>query len=320
MVKIAVNNIKNWIFVTGVVRSGSTFVGTVLSLPREVDYIHEPFNPSCGIPGMNRRCFYVRPSLDTAEMQLFHHLTQSIFSYDFTLKNNIPSKDPWSRKLTKVIIGSRGPFYLRLAKLNFFHQAAVIKDPTGNMLAEFLYVRFGVKPVIVIKHPISFIVSLRRVNWWPKLNIISSQPHLVKDYFSEELDFTNREYTNPVLEASAYWRAIYKVLLAQANKYPDWHVFTHEELSQDPVDFFYNLYQNLDLPWSESVRQKIIKLTQGNHSARARQGIVQDLKRNSADIFKMSLESVSRQERREIFDIVQDVALQIYPKESFALD
>ena len=320
MVKIAVNNINNWIFVTGVVRSGSTFVGTVLSLPREVDYIHEPFSSGCGIPGMNRRCFYVRPSLDTAEEQYFHHLTQSIFSYDFTLKNKMRPKDPWLRKLTKTVVGGRGPFYLRLAKLNFFHNAAVIKDPTGSFLSEYLNIHFAVKPVIVVKHPVSFIVSLRRVNWWPKLDVIKDQPHLIKDYFSEDLDFINREYANPILAASAYWRAVYKVLLTQANKYSDWHVFTLEESSQNPVDFFNNLYQNLDLPWSESVRQKIIKLTQENHSAKAKQGIVQDLKRNSADIFKMSLESISRQERREIFDIVQDVALQIYSRESFALD
>lgn len=52
MFKLAVDRIKNWIFVTGVIRSGTTFVGKILSLPLQVDYIHEPFNPLCGIPGM----------------------------------------------------------------------------------------------------------------------------------------------------------------------------------------------------------------------------------------------------------------------------
>jgi hypothetical protein len=53
MLKIAVNRIENWIFVTGVIRSGTTFVGKVLSLPLSVDYIHEPFNPLCGMPGID---------------------------------------------------------------------------------------------------------------------------------------------------------------------------------------------------------------------------------------------------------------------------
>jgi hypothetical protein len=33
MAKVNVNNIENWTFVTGTPRSGTTFVGMVLSLP-----------------------------------------------------------------------------------------------------------------------------------------------------------------------------------------------------------------------------------------------------------------------------------------------
>ncbi len=320
MIKLAVDNIKNWIFVTGVIRSGTTFVGTVLSLPLEVDYIHEPFNPQCGIPGMNRWYRYVRPSLDTEEMQRYHELTKFIFSYDFTLRSKIPKNDPWFRKMIKHILGSRGPFYLRLAKPNPFHKAAIIKDPTGNLLSEYLYLHFGVKPVIVIKHPASFIASLKRLNWWPSPRKFNDQPHLIEDYFSDEDNFLNRDWSNPVLGAAAYWRAIYKVLLAQSGKYPDWQVITHEELSQAPVLVFNRLYERLDLPWSESVKGKILKQTQGNRSAQARKGRVQDFKRNSADIFRVRRDSLSAKERRAIFEVTKDVALQIYSRESFSID
>lgn len=320
MIKLAVNNIKNWIFVTGVPRSGTTFVGKILSLPIEVDYIHEPFNPLCGIPGINRWYCYMRPSLDTNEMKQYHELTKNIFTYDFDLRSWCPKYDSWQKRMTKRIVGSRGPFYLRLAKINPFHKATVIKDPIGNLLSEYLYQHFQVKPVIVIKHPVSFIASIKRLNWRIQNTWITNQPLLIEDYFPDEYDFVNQKYNNPILGAASYWRITYKVLLAQASKYPDWQVFTHEELSQAPVAIFNNLYQNLDLPWSGSVKQKIVKLTQGNTSAQARKGKVQDFKRNSKAIFKTRLESVSIQERRAIFDIVKDVALEIYPRESFALD
>lgn len=320
MIKIAPNQICNWIFVTGVIRSGTTFVGMILSLPRNVDYIHEPFNPQCGIPGMNRWYPYIRPTLDSQEMRGYHQLIQSMFNYDFTLRNKIPKTDPWLRKVTKRIIGSRGPFYLRFAKLNPFHTAAIIKDPTGNLLTEYLYLQFGVKPVIIVKHPLSFIASLKLVNWWPHLAEINDQYHLIEDYFGDQVDWIKRDWPNSVLAAAAYWRATYKVLLTQSSKYPNWQVITHEKLSEEPVSVFHNLYNALDLPWSESVKTKIIKQTQGNRSAQARKGLVQDFNRNSADIFKTRRDSLSLEERHKIFEIVEDVALQIYPRESFAID
>ncbi|WP_036483573.1 sulfotransferase family protein [Myxosarcina sp. GI1] len=320
MFKLAVDKIENWIYVTGVIRSGTTFVGKILSLPLQVDYIHEPFNPLCGIPGMTKWYRYVEPSLSTAEMRQFHTLTKSIFSYDLQLRTWYPPSNPIHTRVIKQVFGSRGPFYLRLAKPNIFHRAAVIKDPTGNLATEYLYRHFAVKPVIVIKHPISFIASLKRVNWHPKLEEINDQPQLIEDYFADERDFIKGKYDNWVLEAAAYWRASYKVLLAQASQYPGWLVFTHEELSQSSVAVFKNLYDKLDLPWSQGIENKILQLTTGNSSAKARKGKVQDFKRNSADIFKTSIESISLTERRQIFEIVEDIALQVYDRSSFLLD
>ncbi|MDJ0692105.1 MAG: sulfotransferase [Xenococcaceae cyanobacterium MO_188.B32] len=319
MLKIAVENIKNWIFVTGAIRSGTTFVGQILSLPLEVDYIHEPFNPMCGMPGIERSYRYVRPRLDTEQMQSYHEITKSIFNYDLTLKSWHPQNDPWPRKAIKRLTGSRGPFYLRLAKTNPFHKAAVIKDPTGSLLSEYLHLNFGVKPVIVIKHPASFIASLKRVNWWPHPGKMKDQPHLIEDYFSDEVDFLHKKWSDPILGSAAYWRALNKVFLIQTSKYPDWQVITHEELSQNPVSNFKKLYEALALPWSESVKSKIIKQTQNNSSAEARKGLVQDFQRNSRDIFEMRRDSLSLEERKAIFEVVEDVALQIYSKESFAI-
>lgn len=313
-------NIKNWVFVTGTPRSGTTFVGTVLSAAMDVDYIHEPFNPLSGIPGINEWYRYVRPSLDTEEMQRYHALTRKIFSYNLKLKTWVPPDDPWHKKVAKTFVGGRGPFYLRLAKLNPFHKAAVIKDPIGSLLSEYLYLHFGVKPVIVIKHPASFVASLKRVNWWPEPALLTEQPHLMKDYFPGDHGSVTGNWSSPVLRAAVFWKMVHKVLLEQASKYPDWQVLTHEHLSREPVAVFRDLYGALELPWRESVERKIIELTQGSDSAEARRGAVQDFRRNSAEIFRVRRDSLSLEERKAIFDVVEDVALQVYPRESFAID
>lgn len=317
------NKVRNWIYVTGVIRSGTTFVGQMLSLPLQVDYIHEPFNPLCGMPEAKGWYRYLRADMTSDSFyEKYHESVKSIFDYSLTLRTWYPKTDSWQRQLVKRAVGSRGPFYLRLAKLNPFHQAAVIKDPTGNLLTEYLYQNFQVKPVIVVKHPLSFIASLKRVNWWPQVSwITEDQPHLVEDYFGDELDFVGRSYNSLLEGSAAYWRATYKVLLEQASKYPNWQIITHEELSQNSTILFKQLYEKLELPWSEKVERKIFKLTQSDRaSADAKQGLVQDFNRNSKDIFEIRRNSLSQEERKTIFSIVQDVSSKVYSEESFAIN
>jgi len=313
------NRIKNWMFVTGVPRSGTTFVGKILSLPKQTDYIHEPFNPQCGIPGIAHWYRHVRPSLDTTEMREIDTIIQSLMTYDCHLKKFVPKADPWKKKIIKQIIGGRGPINLSLAKLNIFHNSAVIKDPIGSLITEHLYLNYNIKPVIVIKHPASFIASLKRVNWWPTLSELSDQQSLTEDYFSDEPNYLYQKWSEPYLEAAAFWRVIYKILLTQAQKYPDWQIITHEDLSLSPISTFQSLYERLNLSWSSKVENKIRSLTQSPMAGDVKKGTVQDFKRNSASIFETRRDSLSIEERKNILDIVGDVSSQIYSPETFAV-
>jgi galactonate dehydratase len=168
--------------------------------------------------------------------------------------------------------------------------------------------------------PVSLAASLKRVNWTPKLAPLLDQPHLVEDYFSGEGDFLRHEWDSPVEAAAAHWRVIYKVLISLAAKYPDWHVITHERLSDEPVTGFRTLYQKLGLPWSARIERRIMRLTSPHNSPEARAGRVQDFRRNSSEIFELRKNALSCEERRSIFNIVQDEALGIYSRESFGID
>jgi hypothetical protein len=318
--KLATGNIKNWIYITGLPRSGTTFVGSVLSLPLEVDYIHEPFNPHCGLPGIEKSYRYIRPTLDTRLMQEYDALTAPIFTYDFTLKSHNPVGDPLRRRLLKKIFGSRGPFYLRLAKINPFHKTAIIKDPTSPLVTEYLYKNFNVKPLIIIKHPTSFVASIKRLGWDPNVMKLNDQPELIEDFFSGMPKLFDHVDDDPITSLAIFWKVIYKVLLEQASKYPSWQILTHEELSSNPCQVFNELYQKFELPWSNRIETKILKMTGNNNSTEVRDGVVQDFNRNSAEIFNLRRSSLSLEERKKIFSIVEDVALKIYSYESFAIN
>lgn len=296
-------NIKQWKFSSGKFRKYKTFFCSIFSLKIDVNYIHKPFDAQCELPVFKRWYPYIRPGADIPQARENHSFCQSLLNYNLTLKHKIPKPDSSSLKFAKSIVVSLEIFDVILAKLNPFHTAAILKEKIGLFLTEDIALNLGVKPVIVIKPTLSFFASLKRVNWWYKLSKIHDRPHLIEDYLLNEIAFITTESSDPVLSASAYWRAVHK-LLEQASRYPDWSVMTHEKLSQEPVDVFQHLHEMLNLPCSESVKNKIIKLTQGNRAAIARKSLVQDVKRNSASILTMHHASLSLEERKTLFKIV----------------
>jgi hypothetical protein len=158
------------------------------------------------------------------------------------------------------------------------------------------------------------------MEWWLSVGWFRSEPQLMEDYLSDEPDLPNRNWPDRILESADCWRASYKVVLAQLEKYPDWQVLTHEELSANPVSTFRTLFESLDLPWSDSVQNEIVRLTQQQGKTGVREGRVQDFHRDSADIFETRRDSIPKEKREKIFDIVENVALEFYTRESFAID
>jgi len=318
---VGLSSIDNWIFVTGMIRSGTTFLGSVLSHPLSVDYIHEPFNGAYTLPeGIALKPRYVRPGDMSPAANRFRSHVAKIFSYDIGMRSARYDGDPTVRALTKKIVGSRGPFFLRLAKVNPFHRAALIKDPMAGLTTGFLNREFGVRPVVIVRHPVSLAASLRRLGWFPELYDFQLQPDVIADFLEAETDILEQTWPNRLLESMAHWRLLHRVLLEQASRHGGWIVITHEELSAEPLSVFRRLYRDLNLPWSASVADKIKSLTQRNGKVHAQNGRVQDFQRDSARIFEARRDAIPIDLRRKIFEITADVACDLYPRTSFALD
>lgn len=308
---------QKWIFVTGTPRSGTTFLGKVLSLPLEVDYLHEPFNPHWGMPGIDR--FYLYMSERSPSPQ-YRQVVENLFNHQFTLRAGHFGTDSRWRTMVRRVLGSRSAWSARLIKFNPFHTTMVIKDPIGCLLTEYLYKRYGVRPVITIRHPVAVIASLLRLRWGESLEPIRQQPELIEDYFLDEPQFLATESADPIEQAAASWRALNKVLFTQADRHPSWQLVVHEHLSANPIEQFRNLYQALDLPWSLKIEGKVSNLTRMRNPVAAPSGKVHEFRRNSRELFQHSLKRLSRDQRRKVYEITKDVASRVYSRESFQLD
>lgn len=309
----------NWILVTGTPRSGTTFVGKVLSAPLQVGYLHEPFNPYCGMPGIDQLYLYLR--VHGRQQGPYNDAIERIFACDFRLRAFSFRKEAAWRSAVKKLIGSRHAWSARFAKFNPFLRAIVIKDPIACLSTEYLFENFGVSPVVVVRHPLGVVASALRLKWNMNLDPIRQQPDLVEDYFHDDRELLLPRKAEPFEQAAYLWRALNKVLLSQAHRHPSWQVVTHEAICSDPVREFRALYETLDLPWTSGVAGKIVGLTSPSRACEAFEASPHDeLRRNSASLFAQSLKMLSSWQRTRVYEITKEVAGMIYSKESFALD
>lgn len=311
--------VDNWVYVTGAPRSGTTFAGLILSTPLSVDYIHEPFNPDCGLPGVSTEYAYTRRGAPNEPR--VRAMVEAIQRYRFTLRTGYYPSDTRLRRLVKRIVGSRGPFHLRLAKANVFRRAAVVKDPTGCLLTKYLADEFGFRPLVIVRHPAAFVASLMRIgaDLASALAALAENESLMADYFDGESDLLPSGNTDDVIMGATLWRAVNKALLCQAASVSTAVVVRHEDLSAQPVGHFRRMYEHFDLPWSGSVERKIRRLTSADNKAEASRGKVQDFRRDSARLLEIRLRMLTRSQRETIHRLTADVTKGLYPEESFLL-
>jgi len=203
-----------------------------------------------------------------------------------------------------------------------------VKDPVGCLLAGWLTAEMGFRSVVLVRHPVAFVASTRRLGWDldEHLESLFSQRQLVDDWFPDGLDgvpaadLHRYRWGSHAERGAVLWRALNTVLLGQAARNADIVVLRHEDLSARPVAEFRRLFERLELPWSPRVERRIGRLTNAGNRAEAERGRVQDFARDSAALLDLRIGQVDVAERERIWEITGAVATPHYPRDSFRLE
>jgi hypothetical protein len=234
------------ILVTGMCRSGTTWVGKMLAAGGGVTYVHEPLNHLHGIlptPGEythvsaeNEAEFL--PVLENALRQRLRSLTGASL------------RTP--KDVARVIFRA-GQFFRGRVQ----HRRVLLKENFAVFSAEWFADRLGCRVVVVVRHPAAAISSFVRLNWRAPLAHLSAQPALVRDWlepFSDDLQAANDDprLANDIIWSNALlWRIIYSTVGVYAKRRPDFLIVRHEDLSRAPEAGYRNLYEGLDLPYGQ---------------------------------------------------------------------
>jgi hypothetical protein len=247
------------VLVTGMHRSGTTWLAHMLCGGRDFIRIGEPLsvsNRQTVLPARVEHWYtyitaenedeYVRWFSDAQRFRL-HPLA------DIKRARLGSPRDPFR------VAGRWGSFLLGRAQ----RRRLIVHDPFAVFSATWFARRLGYRVLVTVRHPLAVVSSLKRLNWAFDFRHLLEQPALMSERlepYRRDMEAAARS-SDIVEQGSLLWRMVYETLTPDRPADPSVTVVRHEDLSIDPTGEFARLYAGLHLSYGARARSTIEQAT-----------------------------------------------------------
>ena len=257
--------------ITGSHRSGSTWCGKVIASSPHVLYIDEPFHlhhpPGVLEYNFNSWFPYVYDT-DT-------HVLQNALSHTLSLRYMLGAQiravltDPDLKGPTGVSGMVRAVeqwWNWRRARIG--ETRPLMKDPISVFSSEWIANTFDAQVVVTVRHPAAFVHSILRAGWTPNFSDLFGQPNLSNGLLQRHISTLRnaQQSAPPEKKAALFWVVIYDVVQMYHKRNPSWHIVRNEDLAVYPEATYQKIFDYLDLPFTEPVRDTIDVMTTANET------------------------------------------------------
>jgi hypothetical protein len=278
------------VFLTGLVRCGSSWAGQVLSAGRGCRFVYEPFNP-----GWTPR--------------LRGHWRQ--FSY--LTKDDTPPA-PLLRTANAAFAGRQAlKLHARAAYRGYLWQTlrparqVLIKDPTACLASVWLHQAFRPQMLLITRHPCGFASSIRLHGWSARLQALLRQPRLLEDHLGPYEALMRRADRDDWQRLGAFWAAVHLVLRHWWRQHPEWTWSTYEALCSDPRAEFTRLAARIGLELSDQALVATLNADAGSESDSC------DTRRDSQRMAEVWKERMSAGQIDAVMGVVREFGFDAYP-------
>jgi len=253
------------ILVTGMYRTGTTWVGAMLAAAG-LWPLHEPFNPNRGL--WPDELAYAtgkdpRPEIDRLVAALVRGGHPEVV--------RLPHADRWFSPLRLL---PRTP------------RRVLLKDPSAALLSEYLVRQHGMRALVIHRHPAAVVASFVRLGW-PTGKLVTrllSAERLMDDWLGPfaapmEAAAGRRDWVS----GAVLYASVATVLLGLERRNVEAMTrLSFEALCADPIGRFRELHARLDLPYHGGVARAHERLTEaegsraGPHGVRRRSAAMAD--------------------------------------------
>ncbi len=264
---------KEFFVISGIHRSGTTFLAKLLNSNNLFSSIHEPLNFDVGIK--KNKFWYPYHSLLNENFKESAAL-ENVSKIDLDFKSPKKTLNP-----LRAIFKSRGNIDFLMHKYFFSNKKVLYKDPFMSMCGNyFLQKNKKTKIVYLIRHPKSFYKSNLKMGWdfdfrlFPLKGVLSDFPELKSNIFLESHE--ERLYS--------LYNIIYFVIFLTIKNFPNQtYLLRHEDFCINPVEETKRLCRFLHINFS-SKHEKFIKKHMLNEEDFIKKGKQFNFKRNSKKI------------------------------------
>lgn len=245
---------QNPVLVTGSNRSGTTWVGQMLCLSNELAYVHEPLNPG----------IWPRWSAKPIPHRNLYICEENGAEWESVIGNVLSRKFPYRQQVAdirSVVDAARLVREFTKRGIGRSHSiATLMKDPIAIFSSEWLAAHFDMKVVMMIRGPLAFAGSIKRLSWAFDFNNWLDQPLLMRDHladFTTEIKQAAENPTDLIAQAILTWNATYSYVMKMRERHLDWIFLDYQRLAKSPVEEFENLYSALGLSFDSKVADAI---------------------------------------------------------------
>ncbi len=287
---------KKLIIVSGIHRSGTSWIGKTLSSSKYNSYINEPFNPSNYINNSGTVQKFYWPLVD--EQKNILKSINNIIDGKYPLKKNIIRSSSFKDYLKSIY------FFLNQKKNNILlnKENYIIKDPfllflIGDII-RFFQDTHEVHINLTFRDPESFVASCKKKSWDFNFDNFLLQDSVFKKFekktTNKMIELNSNQYS--LIDRLTFLWGIINDEIYKISTYKNVHICNHSEFSFKPHKKFEKLFNKNNLVFGKEVLKFIDNTTQKKKENITHSIYSQNIVRHSSDISKYSKDSLTNNE------------------------
>jgi len=259
----------NPLLVTGLPRSGTSWVGKMLEASGEVVYVNEPLNPehppghSPGVldATVSHRFQYICDDNAADWLPAFTDTVGLRYRFGPELRRNRDAYDlaRLAKYGTSFTVG------------RLLRRRAMLDDPFALLSTRWLVQRLGCRAIVLVRDPVALVGSWQKLGWRVHFHELLEQPLLVRDLLTSDTVADLRSLIGSpdhVTRVATLWKVAYDVVDRMFADLPGVLVQRYEDLARDPATGFARLYDFCGLTWSRRTAEVVRAATSGGDGER----------------------------------------------------